>query len=78
MELRVDGLVVQSGSSDDILGNPLESMVAIARLSLANGECLMPGDIVLAGAATPAVFIDKNQTISAFAEGFPPATLKVI
>jgi 2-oxo-3-hexenedioate decarboxylase len=54
MVMSVDGEVVQVGSSAAILGHPLRALVAAARLVGYAGECLEPGDIVLAGAATPA------------------------
>jgi 2-oxo-3-hexenedioate decarboxylase len=54
MLLSVDGEIVQIGSSAAILGHPLRSLVAAARLVAGAGESLKPGDIVLAGAATPA------------------------
>jgi 2-oxo-3-hexenedioate decarboxylase len=54
MLLSIDGEPVQIGSSAAILGHPLRSLVAAARLVASAGECLAPGDIVLAGAATSA------------------------
>jgi len=77
MSLVIDGETVQSGNSDAILGNPLESLVNAARLALLNGEILKPGDIVLAGAATSAVYLKKGQTVVAIAEGLGEASLKV-
>ena len=78
MELKVDGEVVQKGSSNAILGNPLESLKAISRLALNSGEIIDKGHVVLAGAATPAVFIQKNQRIEANAEGLGSVSLQVI
>lgn len=54
MVLSFDGEPVQIGSSAAILGNPLRALVAAARLAARTGESLQAGDIVLAGAATPA------------------------
>jgi 2-oxo-3-hexenedioate decarboxylase len=53
--MRVDGQAVQIGSSAAILGHPIRSLVAAARMVAEAGEILRPGDIVLAGAATEAV-----------------------
>lgn len=78
MSLLVDGEVVQAGSSRAILGNPLESLVAAARLGLENGENLSRGTLILAGAATSAVYIKQGQTIEARAQGFPSASIHVI
>lgn len=52
--MEVDGRPVQIGSTAAILGNPIRSLVAAARLVAKAGERLEPGDIVLAGGATAA------------------------
>lgn len=77
MSLCVDGKPVQEGNSNAILGNPLESFVAAARLAKENGEILGKGDIILAGAATPAVYIEAGQKIEARAEGLGKVSLNV-
>lgn len=65
IELKVDGETVETGSSNAILGNPLESFVAAARLAKQYDILLKKGMIVLAGAATSAIYIKKEQKISA-------------
>lgn len=55
MVLRADGRVAEVGSSAAVLGNPLRSLVAAARIAAAANEPLRPGDIVLAGGATAAI-----------------------
>ena len=77
IELSVDGEVINSGSSDAILGNPLESLKAVSRLALKYGEILDKGSIVLAGAATPAIFIEKGNTITATAEGLGSVSMNI-
>lgn len=54
MVMSFDGHPMQIGSSAAILGHPIRSLVAAARLVAEAGETLSPGDIVLAGAATSA------------------------
>jgi 2-oxo-3-hexenedioate decarboxylase len=54
MVMEIDGFAAQVGSSAAILGHPLRSLVAAARLVALRGEQLNAGDIVLAGAATAA------------------------
>jgi 2-oxo-3-hexenedioate decarboxylase len=54
MILEIDGEARQIGSSAAILGNPIRSLVAAARLAEAAGEPLKAGDIVMAGGATAA------------------------
>lgn len=78
MSLIVNGEAVQTGNSNAILGNPLESLVAAARLAQANGEILVKDDIVLAGAATPAVYIAQGQTVEARASGLGKVNLRVV
>ncbi|WMY07326.1 2-keto-4-pentenoate hydratase [Paraburkholderia phenoliruptrix] len=60
----VDGRVVQVGSTAALLGHPLRSLVAAARLSAAAGEPLQAGWVVMAGGATPAEWIKPGQYIS--------------
>lgn len=78
MSLLIDGEVVQQGNSNAILGNPLESLIAAARLARENGEALEKGAIILAGAATPAVYLKAGQRVEARAEGLGKVELKVI
>lgn len=54
MVLSFDGRAVQIGSSAAILGHPLRSLVAAARMAGAAGERLEAGWIVMAGGATAA------------------------
>ncbi|MEK6348315.1 MAG: fumarylacetoacetate hydrolase family protein [Burkholderia sp.] len=64
MTLNIDGRVVQVGSTAALLGHPLRSLVAAARLSAAAGEPLQAGWIVMAGGATPAEWIKPGQYVS--------------
>ena len=54
MSMEVDGRPLGAGSSAAILGHPIRSLVAGARLVARYGEQLRPGDIFLSGAATAA------------------------
>ena len=78
MSLSVDGQVIQKGNSNAILGNPWESFVAAARLARENGETLSKGAIILAGAATPAIYLEKGQKVSATAKGLSTVTINTI
>lgn len=62
--LSIDGKPVQIGSTAALLGHPLRSLVAAARLSAAAGEPLQAGWIVMAGGATPAEWIKPGQYVS--------------
>lgn len=64
MVMCFDGKPVQVGSSAAILGQPFRALVDAARLVSLAGERLMPGDIVLAGAATPAEALRPGLSVS--------------
>lgn len=64
MVLALDGRIVQVGSTSAILGNPIRSLVAAARLCAEVGEPLREGWIVLAGGATAAEWIVAGQYVS--------------
>ena len=78
ISLKIDDQMVQQGNSNAILGNPWESLVAAARLAQENGESLPEGAIILAGAATSAVYLAKNQKVEAVAAGLGVAQLNVV
>lgn len=78
MQLIIDGETVQAGNSNAILGNPMESFVAAARLAKENGEALKKGSIILAGAATPAVYLKANQQVVAQAVGLGQVQINTI
>jgi 2-oxo-3-hexenedioate decarboxylase len=77
IDLKINGETVETGSSNAILGNPWESVVAAVRLSLQYKEPLKKGMILLAGAATSAVFIQAGQTVEAEIEGLGNIRLDV-
>jgi 2-oxo-3-hexenedioate decarboxylase len=64
LTLNIDGRVAQVGSTAALLGHPLRSLVAAARLSAQAGEPLQAGWIVMAGGATPAEWIRPGQYVS--------------
>jgi 2-oxo-3-hexenedioate decarboxylase len=77
LTLSVNGRVVQVGSTAAILGHPLRSLVAAARLSAAAGEPLQAGWIVMAGGATPAEWLGPGQYVSVEMEGLGSAGFHV-
>ncbi len=64
MVLSVNGRPKEIGSSAAILGHPLRSLVAAARMSAEWGEALEPGHIVMAGGATAAHPASVGETVS--------------
>ncbi|MBB2913268.1 2-oxo-3-hexenedioate decarboxylase [Streptosporangium becharense] len=67
--MEIDGRPVASGSSAAILGDPLRSLTAAARLAQAAGIELQPGWVVLAGAATAAVPLPCGAHVRVSAAG---------
>jgi 2-oxo-3-hexenedioate decarboxylase len=63
MVLEFDGVARQTGSSAAVLGNPLLSLIAAARLVAERGERLEAGDIVMSGAATAAEVLASGQSL---------------
>jgi 2-oxo-3-hexenedioate decarboxylase len=64
LTMNFDGRVVQVGSTAAILGHPLRSLVAAARLSEAAAEPLQAGWVVMAGGVTPAEWLKPSQYVS--------------
>ena len=69
MQLNVNGETKAEGLSSEILDHPLNSLVEAARCVAEYGETLEAGQIVLAGAATAAIALERGQAIEAQVEG---------
>ena len=61
--MEIDGSPLQVGSTAAILGNPVYSLVAAARLVAERGERLEAGDIVMAGGATAAEALSAGNFV---------------
>lgn len=61
MILSVNGQARELGSTAAILGHPIRSLIAAARLVEESGETLEAGSIVLAGGATAAVALSAGD-----------------
>jgi 2-oxo-3-hexenedioate decarboxylase len=61
--LELNGLPAQVGSTAAILGHPVRSLVAAARLVGAAGERLEAGDLLMAGGATEAVALAPGTRV---------------
>lgn len=62
--MAFDGRAQAFGSTAAILGHPLRSLVAAARVVAEAGESLVPGDIVLAGGTTAASALVAGSFVS--------------
>ncbi|MGH7027085.1 2-keto-4-pentenoate hydratase [Brevundimonas sp.] len=63
MVMSVDGAVAETGTSAAILGDPIRSLVAAARLAGAAGLTLQPGWTVMLGGATAAAAMGSARTV---------------
>ena len=61
--LSFNGTAKQIGSTGGILGHPLRSLVAAARMTAQGGEQLNAGDIVMAGGITAAEALSAGQYV---------------
>jgi len=64
IKLEINGEIVQEGNSKAILGNPIESFLEMTRLAQKYGAKILKGHIILAGAATSAVYINSGDEIT--------------
>ncbi|MEW1657633.1 fumarylacetoacetate hydrolase family protein [Streptomyces sp. NPDC093707] len=67
--MEIEGRLTQTGSSAAILGDPMRSLRAAARLAEQAGIPLEPGWVVLAGAATAAVPLPRDAHVRVTAAG---------
>ena len=63
MVMEIDGRAVEIGSSAAILGHPLRSLCAAARLVALHGETLPAGSLVMAGGATAAAALSPGVSV---------------
>lgn len=70
ISLNIDGKLVHEGSSNAILGDPWEAFVAATRLAAKYDQEIPAGFYVMAGAATPAVYLEEGQFVFVEVEGF--------
>ncbi|MDQ8701162.1 fumarylacetoacetate hydrolase family protein [Streptomyces sp. LHD-70] len=73
LTVEINGRPVATGSSAAILGHPLRSLTAAARLAGEAGVVLEPGFLVLAGAATAALPLPRTAHVQITAAGLGTA-----
>jgi len=67
--MRLNGRVVQTGSTAAILGDPLRSVVQASRLDSQSGLVLPAGSLIMAGAATAAVALPPDAHVHCAVNG---------
>ena len=75
MSLLFDKEEKQSDSSDAILDNPYLSVCNASRLAAKYNQPFKAGEVLLAGAATPAVFVEAGMKITAKVESLGSCSL---
>jgi 2-keto-4-pentenoate hydratase len=63
--MRRNGVVVARGHGGDVLGDPVDALVWLARHLHERGQALRAGDVVTTGACTPAHPIDAGDALVA-------------
>jgi 2-oxo-3-hexenedioate decarboxylase len=63
IKVTINNELVADGNSNAILGNPWESLVEISKMTEKYGFTIKPGEIVLAGAATPAKYLKTTDEV---------------
>jgi 2-oxo-3-hexenedioate decarboxylase len=75
--LEIDGQVIEVGSTAAILGHPVRSLVAAARMVAEAGEQLNAGDIVMAGGITAAPVLRPGMTIRNSVQNLGSVSIRV-
>ncbi|MGQ4615837.1 fumarylacetoacetate hydrolase family protein [Nocardia sp. R7R-8] len=73
VQLAVGDTTVESGSTADILGDPVDALRAAQRMARTYGLELAAGSIVFAGAATAAVALPAGSVVTATVAGLGSA-----
>ncbi len=76
--LSVNGKPREFGSTAAILGNPIRSLVAAARMVAESGEELPAGSVVMAGGATAAIALSPGERIELEIEKLGRASFSVV
>ncbi len=77
MDLSVNEVTVKKGNSNAILGNPINSLIMLARLLDAENSFIKAGSIVLSGASTDAIDLKPDLRIKNTAAGLGAVVIVV-
>ena len=75
--MEVNGRAVETGSTAAILGDPIRSLVAAARLAAAELGGLKAGWIILAGGATAAYSLKIGDNVRTTIQGLGAVSIRV-
>jgi 2-keto-4-pentenoate hydratase len=68
-------VVVDTGSSSDVLGDPANALSWVVRHLARRGRALVPGQWVSTGSIVPTRFVAPGQTYRFDLAGLPPVEL---
>jgi len=77
MEMKINGLIAQSGSSKEISDDPVVSVIQLAELLAERGQFIPAGSFVLAGAATAAVSLEAGMEVELVVQDLAATNVKV-
>lgn len=78
MQMWIDEVIVQQGLSQEISGDPVNSVIELCSLLALRNRSLEAGMIVLAGAATAAVELKPGQKIRLTVDSLPPVSITIM
>jgi 2-keto-4-pentenoate hydratase len=76
-ELEIDGVVVDSGSTADVLGHPLDAVAWLANHLAARGLRIEPGHWISTGSIATIRFPEPGQRFKFTIEGLPPVEAEI-
>ena len=77
MRLLINGAVVEEGTTDAVLGHPLNSLREAARMATELGRPLRKGMIVLTGGVTSAHPLAGAHQVEAQADGLGSVAVRI-
>lgn len=85
LDLRVLGMtayrngeVVQTGSSGNVMGNPINSVTWLANMLLSFGVELKAGEIILSGSFTPVFNISRGDSVNVVFDHLGEVSLRIV
>jgi 2-oxo-3-hexenedioate decarboxylase len=77
MLLSINNHPKEKAKSSEISGHPVQSLVQLSEMLARSGKVIAKGSLILAGAATPAVSINREDFIELKVESLPSVSLKM-
>lgn len=78
VRFRIDGKITGEGTTDAILGSPVNAVIAASEIAGRIGEALEPGWVLMAGAVLVIQPMPVGITVGVEIDGFEPAELTII